>query len=339
MRGYLPSYSPKSGAVSVILKRLLNYSQLYNLLVRPREPETGTIFLAQRRVYILPTRQGLSFALALVVMLIGSINYNLSLGYVLTFLLAGMGVVSILHTFRNLAHLHVSAGRVEPVFAGHTARFGLLLENRRRVPRRSLLLSAGGDSASCDVAAERTESAAVAVKAERRGWLQLPRVTIETRYPLGLFRAWAYVRPGMRAIVYPKPDDSLLPLPLAVPDMGEAMSAGTGTDDFSGLRQYQSGDSPRHVAWKAAARGETLLTKVFTGRAAMELWFDWDGLPSFLGTEARLSRLTRWVMLANAGGLSYGLKLPGRELPPGSGLEHELACLKELALYDAEPVA
>jgi uncharacterized protein (DUF58 family) len=330
---------PDRFADTVNWDRVLRYSQLYNLLVRPRDPETGTIFLAQRRVYILPTRQGLSFALALVVMLIGSINYNLSLGYVLTFLLAGMGVVSILHTFRNLAHLHVSAGRVEPVFAGDIARFGLLLDNRRPVPRRSLELSAGGATTRCDVPADRTEVAAVAVQAERRGWLQLPRVTLATRYPLGLLRAWAYVRPDMRAIVYPKPDDALLPLALAVPDIGKAMSAGTGTDDFAGLRQYQSGDSPRHVAWKAAARGETLLTKVFAGRASMEMRFDWDGLPPELGAEARLSRLTRWVMLAHAGGLSYGIKLPGRELPLGSGLEHELACLKELALYDTERVA
>ena len=88
--------------------RLLRHSQLYNLLVWQRQPESGTIFLAQRRVYILPTRQGLMFGLALVLMLIGSINYNLSLGFVLTFLLAGMGIVAILHSFRNIAHLYVT---------------------------------------------------------------------------------------------------------------------------------------------------------------------------------------------------------------------------------------
>jgi uncharacterized protein (DUF58 family) len=318
--------------------RILRYSQLYNLLVQPREPETGTIFLAQRRVYILPTRQGLTFALALFLMLIGSINYGLSLGYVLTFLLAGMGVVSILHTFRNLAHLYVSAGRVEPVFAGDSARFDLLLENRRDMPRHAIRLIANGEAAGVELPAGRIEAAGVPVKAERRGWLQLPRVTMETRYPLGLFRAWAYVRPDMRAIVYPRPDEALLPLPRAVPDLGEAMNAGTGTDDFAGLRVYQSGDPPRHVAWKAAARGDTLLTKVFTGRAAMQMRFDWDDLPPAMGTEARLSRLARWVLLAHAGGLEYGLKLPGGpgvDLPPGSGDAHRLACLRELALYEA----
>jgi uncharacterized protein (DUF58 family) len=319
--------------------KLFRYSQLYNLLVRPRKPEAGTIFLAQRRVYILPTRHGLTFALALVLMLIGSINYNLSLGYVLTFLLAGIGIVSILHTFRNLAHLHVSAGRAEPVFAGDTARFELHLENRRSVPRHSINLACADGSTICAIPANRTETVPVAVKATRRGWLQLPRVTIDTRYPMGLFRAWSYVRPDMRAIVYPRPDEALLPLPRALPGMGDAMNAGTGTDDFFGLRAYQTGDSPRHIAWKAVARGEALLTKVFTGRAAMEMWFDWNELPAELGTEAKLSRLARWVLLAHASGLRYGVKLPGMELPLGSSDEHQRTSLRALALYDADHAA
>lgn len=319
--------------------RILRYSQLYNLLARPRKPETGTIFLAQRRVYILPTRHGLTFALALGLMLIGSINYSLSLGYVLTFLLAGIGIVSILHTFRNLAHLYVSAGRVEPVFAGDTVRFELHLENRRDVPRHSVALICAGGTTSCEILPNRVETVVVAVKAARRGWLQLPRVTMETRYPMGLFRAWSYVRPDVRAVVYPKPDDALLPLPRPSEGMGDAMNAGTGTDDFSGLRTYQSGDSPRHVAWKAVARGEALLTKVFAGRAAMEMWFDWNDLPPQMGTEQKLSRLARWVLLAHASGLRFGVKLPGLDVPLGSSDDHRQACLRALALHDADHTA
>src|SRR3972149_4595322 len=110
------------------LRALAERSPLYQFLFGLREPETGTIFLAQRRVYILPTRHGITFGLALLLMLICSINYTLSLGYALTFLLAGMGLVSMLHTYRNLAHLYVSAARVEPVFVGEQAKFALPLE-------------------------------------------------------------------------------------------------------------------------------------------------------------------------------------------------------------------
>ena len=82
--------------------------------------------------------------------------------------------------------------------------------------------------------------------------------------------------------------------------MGDAEALGTGTDDFHGLRDYQSSDSPRHIAWKAVARSRTNtpLTKLFSGRASSEMWFDYAGLPDNMDREARLSRLTRWVLLA-----------------------------------------
>ncbi len=317
------------------LDRVLQRSQAYTLyqwVSRRHAPEAGVIFLGQRRVYILPTRPGVTFACSLVLMLIGSINYSLSLGYILTFLLGGMGVVSILHTFRNLAHLYVSAGRVAPVFAGDTAQFQIFLENRSDFARHSILLRCRDAAVNCDVPARASVGVLVPLKAERRGWLQLERVTPQTRFPLGLMRAWSYVQPDMRALVYPRPDASSLPQTVALPDSGDAVAAGAGTDDFAGLRPYQASDSPHHIAWKASAHSEGLLTKLFSGSAAAELWFDWDALPD-LDTESRLSRLTRWVLLADQHGLRYGLRLPGRSVTLGGGLDHRENCLKELALF------
>jgi len=320
-----------------MIDRILQYSQAYNFfqwVFRRHAPEPGVVFLSQRRVYILPTRHGLTFGAAVVLMLIGSINYSLSLGYILTFLLAGLGIVSILHTFRNLAHLYVSAGRVASVFAGETAKFQLVLENKSDFDRHSLDLLCGEATESCDAPAHEHCSVVLPLKTEKRGWLQLERVTIETRFPLGLMRAWSYVQPEMCALVYPRPDASPLPLPLSDADTGDAVSAGAGTDDFSGLRPYQASDSPRHIAWKTSARGDVLLTKIFTGRAASELWFDWGQLPANMHAEARLSRLARWVLLAEEHGLRYGLKLPGVTVPLGDGFPHREHCLKELAIYD-----
>jgi uncharacterized protein (DUF58 family) len=146
-------------------------------------------------------------------------------------------------------------------------------------------------------------------------------------------RAWSYVQPDMRALVYPRPDSAPLPPEHSDADTGDAISAGAGTDDFAGLRPYHASDSPRHIAWKASARSEVLLTKLFAGRAASELWFDWDRLPAGMHAEARLSRLARWVMLAQERGVRYGLRLPGVEVPLGEGFPHRERCLKELALY------
>jgi uncharacterized protein (DUF58 family) len=321
----------------VNIQRVLRRSQLYQFwrfFSGRAAPERGTVVLTQRRVYILPTRYGSLFGAALALMLVGSINYQLSLGYILTFLLAGMGVVSILHSYRNLAQLAVSAGRVEPAFAGGAVRFHLHLDNPSKFDRVAITASFAAAADTFDVPARSSAAATLALPALHRGWLQLPRVTIETRYPVGLCRAWGYVQPDMKALVYPRPDDSALPPPTFVPDRGDAAHTGTGTDDFAALRPYQPGDSPRHIAWKSAAREQVLLTKVFTGRGASELWLDFIALPAALDLEARLSRLTRQVLLAEAEGVSYGLRLPGRELGPDLGESHCDACLKALALFD-----
>ena len=319
--------------LSPVLQKILNRSQVYNLFFGPRLAEAGTVFLVQKRVYILPTRPGVAFAMALLVMLIGSINYNLSLGYILTFLLGSMALVAILHTFRNLVHLRFTPGRVEPVFAGETAWFELYVENRSGYERCSISISHEDKATRCDIPAERGTTVSVPVAAPKRGWLMPGRITVDTRFPVGLLRAWSYIRPDVNCLVYPKPDDGLLPLPDPSGGAGEKRSAGGGSDDFAGLRPYQASDSPRHIDWKAVARGQAVQTKVFSGRAAAELWLDWNQLPANMELEARLSRLTRWVLAADQDGLRYGLRLPGATHAPGTGEAHRLACLRELALY------
>jgi uncharacterized protein (DUF58 family) len=322
------------------LDRVLQRSQawqFWQFVANRAQPESGPVFLSQKRVYILPTRHGCTFALALLLMLIGSINYGLSLGFVLTFLLAGMGVVSILHAYRNLAHLTIAPGRIEPAFAGGEAVFRLDVDNATANPRWSVCALRGAATARIDVPAREHATFALAVPAARRGWLALGRVTLETRYPLGLLRAWSYVQPDMRALVYPRPDDAPLPALTDVPDRGEALSAGAGSDDFAGLRAHTPSDSPRHIAWKSVARGSTLLTKTFHGRAVQELWLEFDALPSALDLERRLSRLTRWVLDADAAGVAYGLRLGATELGPSVGDAHRDACLKALALHGLTP--
>jgi len=317
-----------------MFQKILSRSQFYLTFFGPRKPEPGTIFLRQNRVYILPTRPGLAFALALGVMLIGSINYNLSLGYILTFLLASMGLVAILHTFRNLVHLHITPGRAEPVFAGEVAWFELFVENRSAYERCSIVFRHEGRQTQCDIASARGATVSIPIAAPRRGWLSPQRITVETRFPVGLLRAWSYVQPDMHCLVYPKPDDAELPLPEPSGGTGEKRVSSGGSDDFAGLRAYQPSDSPRHIHWKAAARGQGLQTKVFSGRAAAELWLDWDALPAGMDVESRLSSLTRWVLSADQQGLRYGLRLPGVEREPDAGEAHRLACLRELALYE-----
>ena len=307
--------------------------------LRVPTPEPAPIILTQRRVYVLPTRAGLAFATALIAIFLGAVNYNLSLGHALVFLLAGLGLVTILHTFRNLVQLRIRPGRCEPVFAGSHASFTLLLENPRNDKRISLRLSlpaAEHDPASIetDAAAQAVTAATLTLPAPRRGWLPLPRITLETTWPLGLVRAWSYAAPDMHCLVYPQPAAKAPPLPWGGGAAQGSRRDAQGVDDFSSLRHHQPADPPRHIAWKAVARQEQgpLLTKQFSGSSAQEVWLDWQTAPG-ADTEERISLLTRWLLDADAAGITWGLRLPQVNLAPAQGGAHRAAGLRALALF------
>jgi uncharacterized protein (DUF58 family) len=298
-------------------------------------PERGTVVLVHRRVYIVPARLGWMFGATLLVLLVGSINYALALGFGLTFLLAGLGLVGMVQTARNLARIAVSVGRAEPVFAGEAAQFRLFLDSRAPFDRPAVLARhlASGAQLVADLPAGDVVQVVLPVPAAKRGWLPLGRVMLETRFPLGLFRAWSYVEPDARCLVYPRPERSPLPSPSTDESAGTLAQQAIGNEDFAQLRSYQRSDSPRHVAWKSVARTGDMLTKQFAGEAAAELWLDWQRLPAGLGLEQRLSRMAGWVLAAERAGAHYGLRLPGVEIEVGRGDAHRAACLQALALF------
>ena len=295
--------------------------------------EGGTIVLTQRRIFILPTRQGLALAFVLALMLLGDINYNLSLGYVLTFLLAMMAVMSMLHAFRNLAHLEIRAGHADAVFSGGTAKFLLHFHNRSKLARDQLCLrNDAGSMISFDVPAQHDSEVAFPVPATQRGWLPLGNLTLHTEFPLGLFYAWSYLHFDTRCLVYPKPLAEA-PLPPGDAPDGAGKRSVAGDDDFSGLRKYVTGDALPRIAWKAFAREQGLQVKQFSAQVGEELWLDIAGTPD-RNDEDKLARMTRWVLDAEAQGLRYGLRLPDGELPPGNGAAQRDECLRRIALFN-----
>ena len=316
--------------------------RLSKWLFQLKDAEPGEVFLHQRRVFIVPTHPGLLFCVMLVTMFIGSVNYNLSLGFAFTFLIAGSALIDMHLTFRNLAHLHLKAGRAAPVFAGEEAQFELHLINRRKHERYAIWLDFVADdrpdlAQAVDVSANATCSLVLSTPARERGWLCAPRVRLQTRYPLGLLRAWSYWQPDARALVYPRPEDDAPPLPYAGVEKSDGQGL-AGQDDFAGIRGYQAGDSLKRLAWRQIARvdvdlGGTLVTKHFEGGAASEIAIDFALLPRVMDTEARLSRMARWVMEAEARGLAYAFHLGDVVFQAAHGPAHKEACLRALALY------
>jgi uncharacterized protein (DUF58 family) len=294
--------------------------------------ESGTVTLNQRRIFIVPTRQGFGFVGVLLLMLLGDINYNLSLGYVLTFLLGSVGLMTMLHTFRNMAQLEIRAGRVEAVFAGDSAQFAFHFHNNGELPRYRLHLHDDhAHTVIFDLPAQHSTEVKLSIPAARRGWLDSGRLTLHTEFPLGLFHAWSYLQFDTRCLVYPRPS-APLPLPPGTAEDGSGTATASGDEDFAGLRGYVAGDAIQRIAWKAAARERGLQVKQFSASQGSRLWLDWNLVPA-ADTEHRLGILARWVLDAEAQGLLYGLRLPGLELSPRHGVAHREECLRALALF------
>lgn len=295
------------------------------------------VTLHRRRIYIIPSGLGIGFGLVLFAMLLASMNYNSSMGFGLTFLLAGLGMVAMHWCHQNLAGLVVRSVRLRPAFAGEDARLELCLENVSKSPRYELLV-AGDDHRAPPVDLEPGESSIVSlpVATRKRGVLRLSRINLATGFPFGLFRCWTWLHPDTFGVVYPHPGSPADPPPPRNTDTGGAQDERRGEEDFAGLRTFRPGDSPRHVAWKAAAKGGELLVKQFAGTDVTTHWLDWSMLDG-LDTEQRLSRLTRWVVDAHAEGHAYGLRVPGTEIPPAISASHRHRCLSTLALYEPRP--
>jgi uncharacterized protein (DUF58 family) len=311
--------------------------------------EAGEVLLDRKRVYILPTRPGLLFGAAMLVLLIGSINYGLQLGFLLTFLVTSMAAVGMYHTHRNLARITVRGASAEPVFAGDVISFEMALANptpetryalnfafvlptRRR--RGSIFRSEPASVGPwVDVPAKSGQSVRLPLPTRRRGRRKCPRIRIRTVFPFGLWQAWAYVRPALEAIVYPKPEEDAPPLPMVVGGGEQGLGVASSGEDFAGVRPYQRGDQQKMIAWKLAARSDDLSVKLFDAEAGGELILDYLSLPKALDVEMRLARLARWVLDAEAAHIRYGLRLPNETVAPANGAEHRARCLTALALF------
>ncbi len=309
-----------------------------------RSPHTDSLLLTQRNVYILPTRGGMLFCFTLGVLLIASINYQLNLGYVLTFLLTGSGVVSMHMTHNTLRGLTLHLRPLAPAFAGDTALLEVVLSSPKGTRYGvGMGLRANGEEAKSlcytDVPAGGQALLHLGFVPAVRGQHRLPTVTAETRFPLGLFRAWAVWRPASTLMVYPQPERPASPLPPARSVAGGSQRLrSSSSGEFEGIRLYRRGDPLKSVAWKRSAQamassGE-LISRDSSVQSQQQLWLDWQQVGSG-DAEQRLSRLTAWLLEADRREAAWGMSLPGHDIELGQGDAHRHQGLRALALWNA----
>jgi uncharacterized protein (DUF58 family) len=307
--------------------------------------------LRARRVYILPTPAGWTFALLLAVMFVAGMNYGNGLALLFTFWLTGFALVAMVQTQRCLTGLRLTSADASPAHAGDAVRLRIHVEGR--TPAADLCLEQDGSPessvapSSSSAASSRTQregkpedsgQVALDIPVSRRGSWRAPALRLSTTAPFGLFRTWTWLHADVRTLVYPKAA-GLRPVPETRGEHNGNLRHHHGQDELAWLRDFREGDSPRQVAWKAYARGQPLLVREYEGEGSLRHEFDFDALHG-LDTEERLSQLTRWILDARARGEHWVVRLPGAAPMAGSGDDHLNRCLARLALFGmGEPAA
>ncbi len=299
-----------------------------------RLPLRDVVTLTQRTVYILPTGPGFMLGATVLLLLVASINYQLNLGYLLTFLLTGSAVVGMHVCHGTLRGLTMSLIAPDAQFTGASAVIGINLQSQRRSTRHGIGLALLGSDhwVWADVPPQGIATVHVAFKPRRRGLHRVPTLTAETRFPLGTFRVWTVWRPAAQVLVYPAPEAGAPPLPPGEPRSGSASAAQQqGTGEYDGVRGYRRGDPMKLIVWKKAAKADELVSRDAAQAQRFELWLD-QRHTGAAHPEQQLSRLCAWVLKADQLGLDYGLRLGSLEIKPGTGELHKRRCLEALAL-------
>jgi uncharacterized protein (DUF58 family) len=300
-----------------------------------RFPESKQVTLNLRRIFVIPTKVSLSLLITLGVLFLMAINFQSSLIYALTFWLLAFIVISIFFTYRNLAGLTIRAVQSKACFAGEKAVFEIEVSCAGNQKKSAISLGwKNQDIARVNLQNHQRVIIKLSHSTKARGLFKPDKISIFTVYPVGLVVAWSYAMLDMESIVYPKPilQDSTDNQQGKSDDSETGKEIARGSTDFSGIREYQAGDSPKHIHWGAYAKTGQAYTKTFVDYANQDIWLDWDTL-DIAGVESKLSHLSAKLLQYHQEQQVYGLKIPGKTIQPSTGEAHKTICLTALALY------
>lgn len=298
--------------------------------LRRRGPVQPPLQLRYKQIFILPTRFGWAISVLLCAMLLGSLNFNNNLGLLTTFLVAGVGLLSMHLAHRNLDGLRISGSESESVFAGEPLCLRIRIEDREGRERYGLVVESGEfRGALPHLAANSHGELALTMPTRQRGWMNLQRLRFRTRWPIGWFEAWSWFWPAHRALIWPTPAALAPPLP-NTGDNQSGLRSGDEGDEFHGLRDWREGDPLHRIAWKASQRHDRLLARQFARPERERLVLRLLEAPG-RDLEQRISVLTRWVIEADRKQFEYALELGPTRIESGTGPAQRLRCLNALA--------
>jgi uncharacterized protein (DUF58 family) len=306
------------------------FNKWVNRRLLPKRKQT----LNNKNLFIFPSKAGLGFLFVDFLLWLLGTNYENNMILGLAFFLMALFLVSIYHTFFNMAGLQLEFLRSTPCFVGEQGEVEILVSCQGEEGKESIAISYdSGSSVIVNLINDNESKIKLFVEAKHRGWFKPERIDILSRFPLGIIRCWSRPDLDVQILVYPKPvEGSEMPVSRGSENEGELLDA-SGAEDFYGFKPHLTGMSPKHIAWKQYARGQGLYSKDYVAYREQKVWLDWDALQG-MAREQRLSRLCYWVLKISSTQQAYGLRLPNVEIEPNIGAEHKLQVLKALALFE-----
>jgi uncharacterized protein (DUF58 family) len=316
-----------------VIKRIKNKSQGYWAgWIKKRRHGGNPQTLHDKNIYIFPSAFGWGYALLLLTLLSGAINYQISSIFLMVFLLGVIGLASAWEAHVNLKDLSIKFIAIEDVPQGRPAqlilliqahskkRFGLEFQVEKQAPVRL-------EEVPCEGV-----PFIVPITTATRGRFLLPRIVISSFFPFGIFRVWGYAVFDEHYHVFPEPL-SLDLWPTPVSKRAKQTRYCAGDEELYDLKQVENPwTQPKLIAWKIAAKGQGWYLKTMNNNEGDYWLFRLNDLP--LGDlETRLCHLSYWLHTAESKGYLYSLELGTSQTPFSQGEPHLKHCLRQLALY------
>ena len=277
-----------------------------------------------KKVYIYPNRFGFVFFGLFCLMIMVGASYGNNLVFLMGFILISFLFVTILLTAKNLRDVEILDVKISPGFPGEIVPARITLANNLDTEHTQIFVKLDGypnEGELQHIAANDRKDVHLSIQLpEKRGVYNLGRIKVSTSNPFGLFYSWFWFKFDAEYIVYPKPA-GLKERPRQENQIG---------DEFSGLKEYEPGDSMSRISWKHMARNDEMLVKEFNDSELMQdlLKLSEARQPQY---EAKLSQLALWLVEAEKSQRLYTLELGTGHDSPNRGPKHLQNCLEKLA--------
>jgi uncharacterized protein (DUF58 family) len=307
------------------------FGKWYQRWLKRRMPPQKERTLNQRSIFIFPSRFGFVYLFVCLFLFTLGTNYQNNLILLMSFILIGFFVTSILFSFANLSGLTLKSSQTNPVYANDIAQIPLYLSHC--LNRNTLTFSYQKHHEFTLDLADVNDKVLVPFKPTQRGLINPGRVSLKSYFPLGLLKCWTHLDLDVELLVYPQPIESYVVL-LQLDELSEqSANSKAEMDDFIGIKDHIPGESISRISWKHVARNQQkLVSKEFSDSEFDPKWLSLNQIRGN-DNETKLSKLTFAVNYYSKQNVMFGLDLNKTRIKPGIGEAHRLTCLKALALW------